>query len=134
NAKLTYLNLFDLYPSPGTYTYTVTYAPPAPDTTPPDTRLRFAGQVTANGGAFYITRDTQMYFTSEDASPVSIVYRLGGGDFRPGLPFRITEPGTYLVTYYAEDSAGNVEAERTATLVLQGTGPSFADLAIGSGS
>ena len=45
NFKLTYLNLFDKVTAPGVYTYTFTYANPAPDTTPPVTRLRFSGQV-----------------------------------------------------------------------------------------
>lgn len=128
NAKLTYLNLFDKYPSPGTYTYTITYAPPTLDVVAPVTRLRFSGEVTESGGRFYITRDTQMYFTSEDASPVSIVYSTDGGPDVPGLPFRITTPGQYQIAYHATDSQGNIEAPKTAILVLSGSGPSIASL------
>src|SRR5690606_15901473 len=72
NFKLTYFNLLDHVSAPGSYTYTVTYAEAAPDTTPPLTRLRFVGHVTHTNGNYYITRDTELYFTSEDESPVSI--------------------------------------------------------------
>jgi beta propeller repeat protein len=124
NAKLTYLNIFDRYDI-GEYTYTVTYAPPPADTEPPQTRLRFAGEVVREGDNHYITRDTQMYFTSEDASPVSIFYKVNNGPFVPALPFKFSEPGTYDVIYYAEDAAGNVETESFARLIIPGGGPGF---------
>ena len=128
NAKLTFLNIFDKFPSPGTYTYTITYAPPPADTTPPETRLRFAGEVTESGGKFYITPATQLYFTSDDASPVSIFYRLNGGADVPGLPFTISLPGETLIEYYASDAAGNVEVRKSAIVVLPGSGPVLASV------
>ncbi|HCM72690.1 MAG TPA: hypothetical protein DIS87_00960, partial [Armatimonadetes bacterium] len=126
NAKLTYFNLFDRVAAPGAVTYTVTYANPPPDTQAPVTRLRFAGQVTQSGSNYYITRDTELYFTSEDASPVSIEYKLDSEEnFRPAIPFKITTPGTYLVRFRATDSAGNVEQTQTAAVILEGQGPAF---------
>ena len=124
NEKLTFLNIFDRLEI-GEYTYDITYAPPPADSTPPVTELRFAGEVTREGDNYYITRDTQMYFTSEDINAVSIFYKVDGGDFRPGLPFSFDDPGTYEVIYYAEDAAGNVETESFARLILGGAGPGF---------
>lgn len=126
NAKLTYLNLFDRVSVPGPVTYTITYANPPPDTQAPVTRLRFAGQVTQSGSNYYITRDTELYFTAEDASPVSIEYKLDNDiDFRAAIPFKLTTPGTYLVRFRATDSAGNVEPTQTASVILEGQGPAF---------
>lgn len=128
NEKLTYFNILDRLEI-GEYNYTVTYAPPPDDTTPPETRLRFAGEVTEDGENYYITRDTQLYFTSEDISPVSIFYKVDNGDFRPALPFSFREPGSYEIIYYAEDLAGNREAESFARLIIPGAGPGFDNVA-----
>lgn len=129
NLKLTYFNLFDRVTAPGSYTYTVTYAPPAPDTTPPVSRLRFSGQVTQSGGNYYVTRDTEIYFTAEDENPVSIVYKFAEeADFRPAIPFKITTPGNYALRFRATDNAGNVEATQSATVILESVGPAFGDL------
>lgn len=129
NAKLTYFNLLDNVPATGTYTYTVTYANPPMDTEAPVTRLRFVGHVTESGGNYYVTRDTELYFTSDDASPVSIVYRLeDDDDFRPAIPFKLSTVGTHLVRFRATDSAGNIEETKVATVILQGDGPSFGEV------
>ena len=135
NAKLTYFNLLDKVASPGAFTYTVNYATPPVDTEAPVTRLRFAGQVSEVAGQFHVTRDTQLYFTSEDASPVSIVYRLDDAPaFIPAVPFRLTTPGVHLVRYRATDSAGNAEVEKTATVVLESSGPAFGEIDVLSGA
>ncbi len=130
NKRLAFLNLFDRVENGTNYTYTVTYRAPAQDTTPPVTRLRFAGEVTERDGRFYVTRDTQLYFTAEDESPVSIVYRLDDGDFRPALPFTLRVPGTYLLQYRATDAAGNTEPVKSAILVLPEGGPLLTGLAV----
>lgn len=130
NFKLTYFNLFDRVTTPGVYTYTVTYAAPVADTEPPVTRIRFSGQATQSGGNYYVTRDTQIYFTSEDANPVSIEYRLDTDPaFKPAIPFTISTPGAHVVSFRATDIAGNVEATKTATLILESAGPAFGDIA-----
>jgi beta propeller repeat protein len=119
NRRLAWLNILDLV-NVGTYTYTITYAPVAQDTTDPVTTLHFAGPVTETGGKFYITPETQMYFISEDVSPVSIYYSVGNAAFLPALPFRLQNPGEYAVRYYAVDSFSNTESTNSATLVVSG--------------
>ncbi len=123
NARSDYLNLFDKVADNTPYTYAVTYNLNAVDTTPPVTRIRFSGEHTESGGVHVITRDTQIYFTSEDASPVSIEYKIGAGSFVPALPFTITTPGTYTVTYRAKDRSNNQEADQTAQVSISGSGP-----------
>ena len=122
-----YLHVFDRVEL-GPYQYTVTYEPPPVDTTPPVTRLRFSGEVNEADGIFYVTPETQMFFTAEDESPVSMFYKLDDGDFRPALPFTLRDPGVYLLTYYSEDAAGNIEEPKTATLALPAEGPLFEDV------
>ena len=120
NARLAYLNLFDLVEL-GEYTYTITYGTTGNDNTAPTTTMRFVGSVTEAGGKFYITPETQIYFTSEDASPVSIVYSVTNSTFRPALPFFITAPGEYPVAFRATDAYNNVETTRTNILVVSGS-------------
>lgn len=119
NFKDTYLNIFDLV-NLGNYTYTVTYAPPIVSTNAPVTTLLFAGPSTFTNNVYYVTPDTQMYFVSQDATPVSIVYSLTNGPFVPALPFNLTTPGTYSLVYYATDANNNREANHNATLVVSG--------------
>ena len=95
NIRSDYLNIFDKVANNTAYTYALTYNTNAVDVVPPVTTIRFAGDHTLTGGIHYITRDTQIFFTSEDTSPVSIEYKIGTGSFVPALPFTITTPGTY---------------------------------------
>lgn len=119
NNRLNFLNIFDLVELKD-YTYTVTYASGGPDVIPPVTTVHFAGQATADGNRTYITPETQVYFLSEDASPVSIVYSLTNSAFLPAIPFSISSPGEYQLVYYATDSAGNREINHTNILVIAG--------------
>jgi beta propeller repeat protein len=122
-----YLNIFDLV-SPGSYSYTVTYTNMGVNTNPPVTTLEFAGASTFTNGFYYITPDTQMYFISQDAQPVSIYYSLTNGPFLPAYPFSIggpgqyqgAPPGQYQLVYYATDASGNRETNHTAQLVVAG--------------
>jgi beta propeller repeat protein len=119
NVKRTFLNIFDLVDL-GNYTYTITYGTLGNDTTAPVTTMRFAGSVTESGGKFYITPETQIYFTSEDASPLSIEYSLTNRPFQPALPFFLTTPGEYPVAFHAKDVYNNVELVHTNILVVSG--------------
>ena len=121
NFKDTYLNILDLV-NLGSYTYTVTYTNLAPNTNPPVTTLLFAGPSTYANGAYYITPDTQMYFISQDAAPVSIFYSLTNGPFLPAYPFKLPIPGTYALSYYAKDTSGNTETNHSTFLVVPGAG------------
>ena len=133
NAKLTYLNLFD-FVALGDYEYTVTYEPPTIDVTPPVTTLRYSGPSAQQDGKAYVLPETQLYFTAEDASPVSTWYRLDGagqanGDPLPAYPFQITTTGEHAVEYFSRDAAGNEEAHRTETVVVSVDYPAVANLA-----
>lgn len=135
NTRFDWLNIFDKVANNTNYTYSVTYNPGAVDSTPPETTIRFAGENSDVGGTFYLTRDTQIYFTSEDDSPVSIEYKIDGGTYAPALPFTIPTPGTYVVTYRATDSSGNVEAEKSAQVAIAGTqGPVVANAGVNVGN
>ncbi len=120
NIRQNWLNIFDLVDL-GAYSYTVTYGAGEADTTPPVTGIYFAGAVNEAGGKHYITPDTQIYFISEDASPVSIVYSLTNGPYVPALPFRLPNPGEYQIAYKATDSFNNEEAPHTNILVVSGS-------------
>ena len=127
NKRLNFLHIFDKFDLQ-TYNYTVTYAQPEPDNTPPETELLFTGEVAESGGKFVVNRETQLFFQSEDESPVAIEYRLNGGDFLPAIPFTLSTPGEYLLEYFATDDAGNVEPLKSATVVLPGSGPRIDEL------
>ena len=129
NAKLTYLNIFD-FVQLGQYTYTVNYQPTTVDNDPPVTTLEFNGVVSQVNGNYVITADTQMFFLSDDESPVAIYYKFASDvDFVPGLPFRIEQPGVHVMEYFAQDSFGNEEAHKFATLILSDDPPQIANVA-----
>jgi len=120
NQRDNFLNILDLVDL-GSYTYTITYGQIAVDTVPPVTTMRFVGSVNQVGGKYYITPDTQIYFTAEDASPVSMFYSVTNGPFVPAYPFWLTAPGEYPVKFYAVDSSNNREANNTNILVVSGS-------------
>ena len=131
NARLNFLHIFD-FVSLGEYRYFVTYAAPAVDEDPPVTTIRFAGPVEVVGTTYWVTPDTQIFFTVEDASPVGTEYRLDStdpADFRPALPFRIRDPGTHTLDFFSRDSAGNEEAVQTVQVVLSFEPPGIGDFA-----
>ena len=128
NAKLTWLNIFD-FVALGEYEYTVTYEPPGTDTDPPETFLRFLGEVQEQGGKFYVLPETQIYFTAEDDGPVSTLRKLDAEpDFVPAYPFSIVDAGEHIIEYYSTDSAGNEEEHKTATVVVSDAYPGIANL------
>lgn len=132
NQRLAYFNLFDLV-NPGANTYTVTYSREAQDRKPPVTTIEFAGPMSAAASnTYYIARDTQIYFLSSDDSPVSIYYSLTNSPFLPAYPFRLSQPGTYGVGFYAADASGNTETVHRATLVLGGDRPELTTLDVGA--
>lgn len=128
NAKLTWLNIFD-FVALGDYSYTVTYAAPEDDSEPPSTRLRFVGEVQEDAGRYYLSPETQLFFTVEDASPVGTYLRLDDEiEFRPAYPFWIDASGEHQLSFYSEDVAGNREVEQQVTLVVVGAYPELASL------
>jgi len=134
NRKLTWLNIFDHVREGLVYQYEIEYAPGAIDTEPPVTEINFAGEQSYVEGKYFITRDTDIFFISEDESPVSIFYKIDDGEFQPALPFRLSIPGEYWITYYAEDASGNVEVAKTAAVVISGVAPFFANFDLDTGN
>jgi len=122
NTKLTWLNIFD-FVALGQYDYSVTYEPPGSDTEPPETFVRFSGEVEERDGKYYVLPETQIYFTAEDDSPVSTFRKLDTDDFVPALPFWVSDSGEHTLTYYSVDESGNEEPHKTATLVVSADYP-----------
>ena len=134
NERLNYLSIFD-YVGLADYTYTVTYLPPVADVIPPVTTIHFAGPFELVDDVYYLTRDTQIFFLVEDASPVGTYRRLDGSGldpFLPAYPFKIADYGSHTLDYYSEDMAGNVEVTQTAVISISGAAPDFTDLTMGS--
>ncbi len=119
NIRQNWLSLFDKVDL-GDYTYTVTYATTVVDTNPPVMTMRFAGPANNSGGKYYVTPDTQIYFTADDAGPVSMFYNVTNGPFVPALPFSLATPGDYLIAFYATDSYGNRSLTQTNDVVVSG--------------
>jgi len=121
NFKDTYLNILD-FVNLGNYTYAVTYTNPPPNTNAPVTTLMFAGPSTFTNGDYYVTPATQMYFLTQSASPVSNLDSLNGAPFGLALPFSLSVPGTYQLSFYSVDTSGNRETNHNVTLILPGAG------------
>ena len=121
NIRQNWLNICDKVDL-NNYTYTVTYSAQVADTNPPVMTMRFVGAVNASGGKYYITPDTQIYFTADDASPVSMFYNITNGSFLPALPFFLTAPGEYPIAFYATDSFNNRSVNQTNDVVVSGNG------------
>ncbi|HLS27149.1 MAG TPA: hypothetical protein VK041_00750, partial [Opitutales bacterium] len=134
NRKLTYLNILDRVEPNAVYDYTIEYRPPEYEDVPPVTELHFAGESSFSNGKYYITRDTQIYFTAEDESPVTMHYSLNEGPFVPALPFTLETPGEYLLDFYSEDIYGNTEEVQRAIIVVPGYVPAGVDIAMEKGS
>jgi beta propeller repeat protein len=118
NARLDELHLFDFVPTGGPVAYTVTYATDVGDTTPPVTTLAFSGPTTLRNGTNYITDATQLYFLSQDASPVTVSYKpTPASDWLPAYPFTLPV-GSHLITFRAVDAENNTEADKTAAVVV----------------
>ncbi|HET7625608.1 MAG TPA: hypothetical protein VFM25_10115 [Verrucomicrobiae bacterium] len=119
NIRQNWLNIFDKVDL-NNYTYTVNYAAIATDTEPPVVTMRFAGPVNSIGGKYYVTPETQIYFTAEDASPVSMFYNVTNGMFLPAFPFSLASPGEYPIAFYATDSSNNRSENQTNIVVVSG--------------
>jgi beta propeller repeat protein len=115
--KKTWTLQFIDYRAPNTTTsgdYTILFAKPDVDTTPPTTTLIFDGP-TIGANPAYITPQTRLLLTATDndgGSGVDGMFKKVAGqdtDFVPALPFNLTTAGNYTVQFYSSDLAGNVE-------------------------
>lgn len=113
--------------APGTYT--LVYTQPEEDLIPPSTKLIFDGPATGADPAYSITPATRIVLVSTDndgGSGVDSMFRKVIGtndDFIAALPFALADPGTYSLEYYSVDRAGNAEAIKTATIVVDDGAP-----------
>lgn len=111
-----------------TGSYTLSFAQPDVDTTPPQTTLIFDGPAVGTSPAF-ITPQTRLVLTADDntgGSGVDAMFRKVTGvdsDFIPALPFNLAAAGDYSVRFYSTDRAGNVEIDRSAEIKVVASAP-----------
>jgi beta propeller repeat protein len=118
NQRFDEFHLFDFMPT-GNNTYTVEYEANPVDSTPPATSMEFSGPSSFAGGKYYVTPDTQLYFLSQDANPVSIEYMHVGviTNWAPAFPFSLPL-GEHAIVFRATDSELNVESAQTNAVVV----------------
>jgi beta propeller repeat protein len=115
--------------------YTLVFAKPAVDTTPPVTTLIFDGPVVGANPA-YITPLTRLVLTATDndgGSGVSGMFKKVVGtdsDFVGAYPFNLTTSGSYTVQYYSVDLAGNVENTKSATVTVVDKAPAISSYTV----
>lgn len=92
------------------------------DQTPPETSLLIGTPKTVENGVYHISDKTVIAL--EAADPLSGVatseYRISGTSERYGSePFSIATDGTYRISYWSVDRAGNREKEKSATVMVE---------------
>jgi beta propeller repeat protein len=108
--------------------YTLVFTKPDVDTTPPSTTLLFDGPSTGTNPA-YVTPQTRMILSATDndgGSGVDAMFKKVAGtdsDFVAAYPFNLDTPGSYSLEYYGVDRAGNVEAAKSANIVVVAAAP-----------
>lgn len=118
NKELNYLNILDFVVL-GNYKYHIEYALPENDDVAPKTSLQFSGNYQTVDGTSYIDPATQMFFTVEDVNTASTYYRLTpNAEFKPAYPFTVREAGSYQLEFYSIDAGENIEAVKTANIVV----------------
>lgn len=115
--------------------YTLYFTTPDVDTIPPSTTLVYDGPTTGTIPAF-ITPQTRLLLTAMDndgGSGVDSMFKKIDGpdsDFVAAYPFNLATPGTYTVEYYSTDRAGNVEAAKSASVVVVAAAPTISSFAV----
>ena len=92
------------------------------DQTPPETRLLIGTPQSLENGVYRISDKTVIAL--EAADPLSGVatseYRISGTSERYGSePFTIATDGSYRISYWSVDRAGNREKEKSATVIVE---------------
>ena len=106
------------------------------DITPPETSILFGEPKFVVDDVTYLTSATSIELIAEDnaggSGVASTVYRIYNASYDGGWityiePFHLTglSDGTYQIDYNSTDYAGNVELTKTATVILDNTGPSI---------
>ena len=108
----------------------------ATDDVPPETSILFGEPKFVVDGVPYLTSATPIELFAEDnvggSGVASTAYRIYNASYDSGWityiePFCLTglSDGTYQIDYNSTDHAGNMEPTKTATVILDNTGPSI---------
>jgi hypothetical protein len=106
------------------------------DNTPPETSIIIGEPKFIVGDIIYLTSATSISLIAVDndggSGVASTVYRIYNASYDGGWityaePFYLTDlsDGAYQIDYNSTDYAGNVEPTKTATVILDNTGPSI---------
>jgi hypothetical protein len=97
-----------------------------PDTIPPVTVIAFKPKRQV-GSRIYVSGSTAFMLSANDTSGVKETkYRIDNGSwniYSSGFRLSTFPDGEHTISYYSVDNAGNVEAEKTITVVLDKTPP-----------
>ncbi|OGU11014.1 MAG: hypothetical protein A2075_13300 [Geobacteraceae bacterium GWC2_58_44] len=119
--------------------YTVSYENPAVDTTPPSSQIVFDGPHSGTSPT-YLTPQTRIVLTAADnpgGSGVEAMFKKsspGEERFVPAYPFNLEQGGSYTVQYYSADRAGNLEAGKSASVVVVTAPPTISAFSVTPGS
>jgi hypothetical protein len=89
------------------------------DTVPPETVHDYAHD------GEWVNGDVTVHLAATDAGTgvSETFYRIGDGEIQTGTVLSVTQEGTFAVTFWSEDNAGNVEPENTLTVKRDKTPP-----------
>ncbi|TMV46617.1 hypothetical protein FE783_25235 [Paenibacillus mesophilus] len=75
-----------------------------------------------------VQHDVTVTLTASDNVSVinATYYQVNGSEIRTGNSFELTAEGAYSIVYWSKDSAGNVEPQRSAAVVIDKTPPATA--------
>jgi hypothetical protein len=101
-----------------------------PDTTPPVTAIALSEPKHQVGSTTYVSGLTTFTLSASDASGVKETrYKIDGAwtTYSSGFTLATLPDGEHTIYYYSIDNAGNSEAEKTLTIVLDKTPPTISD-------
>jgi len=99
-----------------------------PDTTPPATTMAIGSPQYLSDATTFVSGSTAFELSaSDDASGVrEIKYRVDGGSwntYKSAFTLSAFPDGQHTISYFSSDNAGNDEAEKTVTVILDKTPP-----------
>jgi predicted secreted protein len=102
-----------------------------PDATPPITTIALSEPKHQVGSTTYVSGSTLFELSASDASGIKETrYRVDNGlwtTYSSGFTLSTLPDGEHTIYYYSIDNAGNSEAEKTLTIVLDKTPPTISD-------
>jgi large repetitive protein len=84
-----------------------------------------APQTTSNAPQAWIQDQVQVNLTATDelSGVEKTYYAINGSEFHEGTSFTLTEEGSYQISYYSTDQAGNKEETQVTTVKIDKTAP-----------